>query len=145
MLRTHGIFLIDNKNKILLVHATNGNWKNWSVPKGLGETGETSLASAKRELKEETNIDLDTLLGVHTYEYVYLGSQRYKHIKKTVEGHLYKINSNLSERDLDLKCTSLIWDEITPECDKFVWKPLEVGLKWMHESQTELLKRYLNN
>ena len=143
MITTHGIFLMDNMNRILLVHATNGRWNQWSIPKGLGDDGETSLNSAMRELAEETNIDIQTLMELHGYEYSALGTCKYKSGNKQLEGHLFKIHSNLSERELNLKCESMVGDTNIPECDQHSWYELSVALDKMHEAQSRLLKEHL--
>jgi ADP-ribose pyrophosphatase YjhB (NUDIX family) len=67
--RTHdaaGIAIIDDQNRILLVHQTYGN-KHWSLPGGVVENGESAYEAAIRECKEEINIearDID-LIGVY--------------------------------------------------------------------------------
>lgn len=143
MVTTNGIFLVDSKNKILLVHPTNGRWNDWSIPKGLGDAGETSLDSAMRELKEETNIDLYKLMEKYGYDYYYLGTQPYKSGKKQIEGHLFRIKSDLSENALNLKCESMIGETTTPECDKIEWYEFPKALELMHESQSEIFNKYL--
>ncbi len=53
-------YLKDNKEQILLIkHANSGHW---SFPKGHVEAGETEVATALREIKEETgiNVSIDT-------------------------------------------------------------------------------------
>ena len=59
--RTHG--------ELLLCHATGRDY--WDIPKGLRDTGESSVAAALRELREETGLVVaeDRLhgLGVHQY------------------------------------------------------------------------------
>lgn len=143
MITTNGIFLIDNTNRMLLVHATNGRWNHWSIPKGVGDIGESSIDAAFRELNEETNVDLYKLMKQHGYEYHYLGIKPYKSGKKQLEGHLFKIKSNLSEQELDLKCESMITDTNTPECDKFEWYDIPEALKTIHSAQAELLKEHI--
>ena len=49
-----GCIIIED-GKTLLVHDTNNNW---GFPKGHVEAGETEIETAKREVKEETNIDV---------------------------------------------------------------------------------------
>jgi 8-oxo-dGTP pyrophosphatase MutT (NUDIX family) len=64
-----GVLLFNERDEIFLAHAT-GN-RHWDVPKGLAEQGETPLAAALRETREETGITLDEAswidLGRHTY------------------------------------------------------------------------------
>lgn len=50
-----GAIVINQNNKILLVHHNAGHW---DFPKGHVEKGETEEQTAIREVKEETNIDI---------------------------------------------------------------------------------------
>ena len=59
MPRTHdasGIAIIDEQNRILLVHQTYKK-KHWSLPGGIVEDNESVWDAARRELKEEINIE----------------------------------------------------------------------------------------
>ncbi len=47
----------DNEIKVLLVHRTRYN--DWSFPKGKNIMGETIEETAVREIKEETNMDVE--------------------------------------------------------------------------------------
>ena len=51
-----GCIVFNEKNQILLVHQNTGHW---GLPKGHVEPGETEIQTAKREVKEETNIDVE--------------------------------------------------------------------------------------
>lgn len=63
-------FLIESKGQVLLCHATNEckKWSRadyrWGVAKGQVEPNETYLEAAKREVKEETGLDIDALTSV---------------------------------------------------------------------------------
>lgn len=50
-----GCIIIEN-GKVLLIQQTKGHW---GFPKGHMELGETEIETAKREVKEETNIDVE--------------------------------------------------------------------------------------
>ena len=49
-------YIIIEKGKVLLIQQTKGHW---GFPKGHMELGETEIETAKREVKEETNIDVE--------------------------------------------------------------------------------------
>lgn len=51
-----GCIVMNEKNEILLVHHNAGHW---GLPKGHMEEGETEVDTAIREVKEETNIDVE--------------------------------------------------------------------------------------
>ncbi len=48
--------IIIEKNKVLLIQQTEGHW---GFPKGHVENNETEIETAKREVKEETNLDVE--------------------------------------------------------------------------------------
>ena len=48
--------IVFNDGKVLLVRHNKGHW---DFPKGHVEPGETEEQTAKREVKEETNIDVE--------------------------------------------------------------------------------------
>eukprot|EP01117_Protostelium_nocturnum_P008873 TRINITY_DN3182_c0_g1_i2.p1 TRINITY_DN3182_c0_g1~~TRINITY_DN3182_c0_g1_i2.p1 ORF type:complete len:194 (-),score=38.11 TRINITY_DN3182_c0_g1_i2:38-619(-) len=59
-------FVIRSRQKFLVCHATQSKTKplrqfdgNWSISKGMVDSGESLIEAAIRELKEETSIDLD--------------------------------------------------------------------------------------
>ena len=51
-----GCIVINDKNEVLLIHHNAGHW---DFPKGHVEAGETEVQTAIREVKEETNIDVE--------------------------------------------------------------------------------------
>ena len=48
--------IIIEKDKVLLIQQTKGHW---GFPKGHMEAGETEIETAIREVKEETNLDVE--------------------------------------------------------------------------------------
>lgn len=65
------IYRVKDTNIFLIEHATMS--KYWSIPKGCLESSDKSKAEAAvREIKEETNIDInkDSLKYIGTYHYV---------------------------------------------------------------------------
>ena len=62
-----GCIIIDS-GKVLLIQQTKGHW---GFPKGHMETGETEVETAIREVKEETNLDIEINESKrYTIEYV---------------------------------------------------------------------------
>lgn len=51
-----GCIIFNEKKEILLVHQTAGHW---GMPKGHVEKDETEIETAIREVKEETNLDVE--------------------------------------------------------------------------------------
>jgi ADP-ribose pyrophosphatase YjhB (NUDIX family) len=58
--------VFDQSGRVLLVRHTYGR-KNWELPGGVGESGESPDETARRELFEETGVraDIDRLTGVY--------------------------------------------------------------------------------
>lgn len=54
-----GAVLINPEGKILLVRNRGHHRPHWSLPKGSCEEGEPLLQTMKREVKEETGLDVD--------------------------------------------------------------------------------------
>ena len=54
-----GCVIINAEGKVLLVYETTANF--WGFPKGHVEIGETEVETAKREVYEETGLEVDVL------------------------------------------------------------------------------------
>ncbi len=110
-----GILIINKKNEVLLCHVTNTN--HWDIPKGMQDTGESTLEAAKRELLEETGLVFDEVL------FEEIGCFDYRKDKRL---HLYKVRAAGDFDNLDhLICTSHFphhtTGKPTPEMDGFCW------------------------
>ncbi len=73
-----GCIVINDDNEILLIHHNKGHW---DFPKGHVEEGETEVQTAIREVKEETNIDVEV---DQKYRYVTKYSPKEDVIKEVV-------------------------------------------------------------
>ena len=111
-----GTLLINPHGQILLCHVT--GTRNWDIPKGMQDPGESTLEAAMRELFEEAGLAFDAAafedLGVFDY-------RRDKRL------HLYKVKAPAELASLEaLKCTSYFPHQttgaITPEVDGFMWE-----------------------
>jgi 8-oxo-dGTP pyrophosphatase MutT (NUDIX family) len=116
---THGVLILAPSAELLLCHAT--GTRHWDIPKGAADDGESSVAAAVREAREECGLVLeaDTLRLV--------GDFAYRPQKDLV---LY---AALSER-IDVErcvCASTFIDRfgrVRPEMDAFRWTPfIDVG------------------
>ncbi|MDQ0272855.1 NUDIX hydrolase [Cytobacillus purgationiresistens] len=68
------VLLINTENEILLQQREDGRW---GIPGGLMELGESLEQTARREVKEETGLEIGelTLLGVFSGEKYYIKAQ----------------------------------------------------------------------
>lgn len=157
---TAGIFIINNKNEILLTHATNSAIKYWGIPKGLADSGETHLDAAIREVDEETGIKF-----LNPKKIKFLGNMKYKNNPKTLAAFyvfledldpndLYiasvrvgGIVGDTEGKDIDpslLYCRSMVepkkeGDKPFPEVDAFRWFPLDVASEILYQPQKAIL------
>jgi len=133
---TCGIFILNNKSELLIVHPTNASWHSWSIPKGLVNPNETYLKAAIREVFEETNIDLNG----HILEYV--GEIKYPKRSKLLKAYFIQLDTDGSE--FDLKCESTFihkhTKEVLPENNSVQWQSLDKAKLLIHSTQLELLK-----
>jgi len=115
-----GFIIIDpDTKKVLACHPTNGlteEFFSYDIPKGHIEDGEDALTAAKRELKEETGIDLpEDLPESDIYE---IGRIQYRSNKKL---HLFSLEYKVIPSALH--CDSMFVDSFgcwKKENDKFM-------------------------
>jgi len=82
-----GCIIINDKNEVLLIHHNAGHW---DFPKGHMEDGETEVQTAIREVKEETNIDVEV-----KEEYRY--STKYSPKEDVIKEVIYFLARNISD------------------------------------------------
>ena len=85
-----GCVVLNEKNQVLLIHHNAGHW---DFPKGHVEEGETEVQTAIREVKEETNIDVEVN---EKYRYTVEYSPKEDVIKEVV----YFLAKNISNNEL---------------------------------------------
>ena len=110
-----GTLLVNQRGEILLCHVT--GTRNWDIPKGMQDPGESTLEAAIRELYEEAGLVFDASA------FEDLGSFDYRRDKRL---HLYKVMAPAELESLDaLKCTSYFPHKytgvMTPEADGYMW------------------------
>lgn len=141
MKHTCGIFLLNEREEILLVHPTHNKWTGtWSIPKGILDEGEDYLSAAIRELYEETSIDLS---DKNMICYV-LPNIQYKNKDKIL--HSFLIKGNFDE-DI-IRCTSFVTPKkgsIFPEVDHYLWINIHNPIidKFIQEIQLEILNKHI--
>lgn len=128
--------------EVLLVHPGGPFWAKkdagaWTIPKGECDEGEEPLATALRELREETGFRVDGPI-------VALGSIRQSGGKQV---HAFAAASDVDAAKLVSNTFSLEWPPHSgrkntyPEVDRAAWFPLEAAALKILPAQAELLDR----
>ena len=140
MRTTCGIYLFLPNNKFLICHPTNHGPTFFSIPKGIVHEGEEYWDAAKRELLEETSLDLDNYTIENIIE---LPMNVYNRGDKQLKSFYVKITENIC--DAKLECISMVKCDIPfPECDEFRWLTIDEGIVFLHESQRRNKEQLIN-
>ena len=127
-----GCIVINNKNEVLLIHHNAGHW---DFPKGHVEEGETEVETAIREVKEETNVDVEVN---EKYRYTTKYSPKEDVIKEVVY-FLAKNISNNKEAQLE-EVSEVKWIKLEDAIEKITYnnsKEILVKLKEDLENNKE--------
>lgn len=108
-----GCIVINDRNEILLILHNAGHW---DFPKGHVEDGETEIQTAIREVKEETNIDVEV-----NEEYRY--STKYSPKEDVIKEVIYFLARNISDnRQAQLEEVSEVkWFKINDAIDQITY------------------------
>lgn len=117
MLLSCGVLLLNERDEILLAHATQTT--HWDIPKGAADPGEAPRVAAVRETREETGLLLRPELLQD------LGEMPYRPGKRL---HLFAAKVERASIDCArCRCTSYFPDRrngrAVPEMDAFAWVP----------------------
>lgn len=116
-----GCIIIDNNSVLVVKH----NAGHWDFPKGHVENNETEEQTALREVKEETNIDVEIIPG---YRYVIEYSPKEDVLKQVVFFIAKKISSEIKAQE--------------SEISEIKWLKLDDALEQItHNDSKELLKK----
>jgi len=143
MIITCGFYLFNSSNKFLIVHQTGFNPNVWSIPKGRIDSGENDYYNtAKRELMEETNINIENydILKIEEFDII-----RYKESNKYLKGFFVKVDSDFS--DVELRCDSMVYRNGVPsfpEVDDYKWVTIEESKKYLLDFQFPNLEKCEN-
>lgn len=93
-----GAIVYNNERKVLIVQHNAGHW---DFPKGHVENNETEVETAIREVKEETNIDIEIPNADYRYEIYYSPKEN---VNKTVVFFLARnISKDTIKQDAEIK------------------------------------------
>jgi 8-oxo-dGTP pyrophosphatase MutT (NUDIX family) len=136
--QTCGCYLLDNRDRLLIAHPTGMDMNIWSIPKGLKDIGEPIYNAAKRELKEETGIDIDD----HNHLMAPLGQIEYQNKPKTLHGFMFFLDKTIDD---DIVCSSFFnsseFGIRLPEVDIFQWVNINDALTMIQPEQRRLFNR----
>ena len=99
---SYGIVPIYQENKYFYVFILLNRGGYWSFPKGHPDEGETHIETAKRELREETNLEVSEILSKPSLKETYTFKQNHELIHKHVEYYIAFVK-NPKEFQVDLK------------------------------------------
>lgn len=137
--------IIYKKEKILLTR--NPEWKDvWVIPGGHVETGETSKETVKREIKEETNLEVDEIKFIGFEDGVYPE----RHINKK---HFIFLYFSARLKDGKVKKSNEVIDYLwiepkkalkTLKIDEYSIKAIQYFLEQKEEGEEDFKHKYLH-
>ncbi|VVB71455.1 RNA pyrophosphohydrolase [uncultured archaeon] len=147
LLHSSGLLIFRLKNgslQVLLVHPGGPFWTKkdegaWSIPKGLMKEGESPLAAARREFREETGFDANG-------EFLDLG-EICQSGRKTIRAHA--LQKDLDEKLVISNRFCLEWPKGSgimkeyPEIDRACWFDADQAKKKIHRGQAAFVDRLI--
>lgn len=129
--------------EVFLIHPGGPFWRNrdeaaWSVPKGLTEPGEDSLAAARREFREETGFDC------HGTGHP-LGNFRQPGGKQLT---VWAVKGDLDPELISSNCFSMVWPPGSgrtrrfPEADRGAWFGRTDAMRKISRGQKPVLEAF---
>lgn len=132
-----GIVLFNENRELFLAHVTGS--PHWDIPKGAADPGESPLAAAIRETREETG------LAFCQEELLDAGEHPYRADKRL---HLFLAYRPRASLTLPECCCTSFFTHVSgkqlPEVDAFQWVPFEEVPKRCAKNMTKLLTVTLN-
>lgn len=136
---------VEGKLEVMLAHPGGQFWARkdqaaWSIPKGLQETDESILDTAKREFEEETGCKIQTdLLELGTIKQPSKKLITIFAVEKEIDVNMVK--SNLFEMEWPPKSGNI---QKFPENDKAQWFTIEEARKKIFKGQKGFLDRLVD-
>lgn len=136
---------VEGKLEVMLAHPGGPFWARkdqaaWSIPKGLQETDESILDTAKREFEEETGCKIQTdLLELGTIKQPSKKLITIFAVEKEIDVSMVK--SNLFEMEWPPKSGNI---QKFPENDKAQWFTIEEARKKIFKGQKGFLDRLVD-
>ncbi len=145
MKRSSGILVYKVENGytyVLLTHMGGPYWsgidkKAWSIPKGEYKKSENAIECAKREFKEETNIEINNNL-------IFLGSHKVSNNKLAI---IFLIEKNADLSNFKSNCFELEYPKGSgkkqkfPEMDQIKWFKLDEAKEYILPNQIYFINK----
>ncbi len=104
-----GVYIINDKNQILLMHRIGSHSSNtWCPPGGHLEFKESFLDGAKRETKEESGLDIEDIELVGVTNDIYETENKH-YVTLALKAKAYKGEPKIIEPD---KCDEVAWFDL---------------------------------
>ena len=130
--RVAAIILSSNKKAILIGHAPNKPQgpNTWDLPKGHISEGETEIQALQREVREETNINLEEADVTQLTSVPYNGGKLY----------YYLVWLKHEPKLEDIKCTSMFdwFGKQLPELNTFKWININDYHEYLYKSLVQV-------
>jgi bis(5'-nucleosidyl)-tetraphosphatase len=131
--KSAGFILISDNFKnsnpsVLLLHYKSGHW---DFPKGNIENNETEIQAATRELKEETGIEIFTLISGFRHILKYDYTRKSKLISKQVT--LFLASTNVNEVEISHEHIGYQWIEINNAINQLTYSNAKSSLSFAIE------------
>ncbi|MGL5357031.1 MAG: NUDIX hydrolase [Cetobacterium sp.] len=138
--RAGGVIIHRKKKQVLLVQSRG---VFWGFPKGSVEEGETLLECAKREILEETSIDLDDLdLSIEAQDFFIYHNRTHYYMKIVDEKPRIDIKKIKSIKFND--CTGIAWVDLDCLTDNLTDKTKMDSKLRLNHSAKEIISRISN-
>lgn len=121
-----GAIVYNNEGEVLIVQHNAGHW---DFPKGHVENNETEVETAVREVKEETNIDIEIPNADYRYEIYYNPKEN---VNKTV---VFFLARNISKKTIkqDAEIKNIGWYSYDEAMDILTYNDAKKLLKLSYE------------
>jgi len=128
-----GVFLINSRQEILLIHQTNTNWRKWILPSLIRRPPTRLEEQASQALVQLTNIESNP------NDLIYLGISRHASRREIFHGFLYRLTT-----PEQFSCRIQIDDpeEISPAyvaIDAYRWLPPDRAINYLPKHQADQL------
>jgi phosphoglycolate phosphatase len=143
---TVGALIFNQRNEVLMIQTQ--KWSNlWGIPGGKTHFGETSIDALRREIKEETNLDIDDIQFVLVQDCIH-SKEFYRDEHFVLLNYTCRVSSLMNRGTDRAPSLSPIGEEgqgegatvkLNEEATQFRWLPLDQALALALNTPTRIL------